>query len=559
MSKFIRPFSICLCLFVFSCTLSAQDNAEFFIGFSDKNGSTYSTSNPTAFLTTRSITRRVNQGIRIQQNDLPVNQWYIDSVAKTGVKILNRSKWLNGISIDTSGHPGALTKILSFPFVISDKSLGIKVLNKDTTERIKNRQSKFGTPGIIATSSTGSFGSSLNQASMLGDDCLQSQGYKGEGMVIAILDGGFYMADVLPAFDSLWTNKQILGTRDFSNQGGNVFDNATPHGMEVLSTMGGYLDGQLIGTAPKASYWLLRSEVVASENIIEEFNWVAAAEFADSVGADIISSSLGYSTFDNPAQNHTYADMNGRTAMSSIGAVRAAEKGMLVVVSAGNDGDDSWHYIDTPADADSILTVGAVDQNGVYASFSSTGPTFDKRIKPTIAAQGENSIVASVAGGITSGDGTSFSAPIAAGTAACLWQANPGKTNMQVLNAIVRTGSQASRPDSLEGYGIPNMCSANLLLGGYEISLFKTDNLILAYPNPFESNITLAFYSLDSQTVDIQLFDIRGRRITEETKEVNTNSLNYFTLSTIQILERGMYVLNIRTSSKNYYRKLIKN
>jgi serine protease AprX len=290
----------------------AQDRAEYFIGFTDKNASPYAVSDPSAFLSARAINRRTAQGISIKPNDLPVNQSYIDSVAKTGVKILNRSKWLNGISIDTTGHPNALATILAYSFVKSSKIVGMKKSN----DKIANRRSKFGTvQSLTSTITSGDFGSSYNQASMIGDDCIQNQGYRGQGMVIAILDGGFYQADVLPIFDSVRVNKQILGTRDFTLQGGNVYDNLTTHGTEVFSTIGGYLDGQLIGTAPKANYWLLRSEVVATENPIETFNWVAAVEFADSVGADIISSSLGYNTFDDPAMNFTYAMMNGRTTM----------------------------------------------------------------------------------------------------------------------------------------------------------------------------------------------------------------------------------------------------
>jgi serine protease AprX len=552
--------SFCLILYfgVSPCTVHAQDTSRFYIGFADKKGSLYSISDPSAFLSGRAINRRANQGIGIKENDLPVNQWYIDSVAKTGVKILNRSKWLNAISIDTSGHPDALTKILSYPFVTGSKLVGMKKLNNQTAQNLPTGKSKFGSSGTISTLSTGDFGSSLNQASMIGDDCLQSQGYNGKGIVIAVLDGGFYLANTLPAFDSLWANNQILGTRDFSNQGGNVFDDISAHGMMVLSTMGGYLNGELIGTAPKAGFWLLRSEVVPTENIIEEFNWVAAAEFADSVGADIISSSLGYTTFGNPLENQTYAQMNGRTAMSSIAAVTASEKGILVVVSAGNDGDDSWHYIGSPADADSILTVGAVDQSGNYAPFSSTGPTSDGRIKPTIAAQGENSIVASTSGGTIAASGTSFSCPISAGAAACLWQANPGKTNMQIIAAIVKTGSLISDPDSLMGYGIPDLCQANILLGVKENNMLSTDNIILSYPNPFNTFLKLVFNSFCSQSIEIQLFDIRGRKITEKTEVANNIGLNYFTLNTEEATDPGVYVLKVVTQSNSYYRRLVK-
>jgi serine protease AprX len=548
-----------LALFLYAPGFKAQDTARFVITFSDRKGSPYSVGNPSAYLSARAILRRTNQGISIKLNDLPVNPSYIDSVAKTGVKILTHSKWLNAVSIDTTGHPNAMNKILALPFVTGSKNVGREKWDSLAEGKPRHKRNKFGSPGSLPNFSASDFGSSFNQATMIGDDCLQNQGYRGEGMVIAVLDGGFYMANVLPAFDSLWKNKQILGTHDFSNQGANVFDSIAVHGMEVLSAMGGYLNGQLIGTAPKASFWLLRSEVVNSEYIIEEFNWASAAEFADSVGADIISSSLGYTTFDNPAQNQTYAQMNGRTAMSSIAAVTAAEKGILVAVAAGNDGGDSWQYIGSPADADSILTVGAVEANGTYAAFSSTGPASDGRIKPTIAAQGVNSIIASTAGGITAGSGTSFATPIAAGTAACLWQANPGKTNMQVIDAIIQSANQYSKPDSLLGYGIPNMCKANLLLSGMAPALFQADNIILSYPNPFQSLVHITFYSLSTQSLTVQLFDVSGRKISEMLQEVNANSINDFSMTGMENLEKGLYILRIAGPEETYFRKLIKN
>ncbi|MBI2270731.1 MAG: S8 family serine peptidase, partial [Bacteroidetes bacterium] len=419
----------------------------------------------------------------------------------------------------------------------------------------KNKFEDFESLVAISTPAGLNYGNSYNQVSMIGADCLHSNGYKGEGMVIAVIDAGFYKVDSLAAFDSLRTNNQILGTRDFVDGGTSVYEDHS-HGMMVLSTMGGNLPGELIGTAPKAKYWLLRSENAAPENIIEEFDWVVAAEFADSVGADVINSSLGYFTFDDSTQDHTYADMNGKVALSSIGANRAARKGMAVVVSAGNSGPG---YIGSPADADSVLTIGAVDAGGTLAGFSSRGPSYDNRIKPNVAAQGKGSVVASTTSGTINANGTSFSSPISAGAVACLWQANPGKTNMQVLKAVEKSSTQYNSPDSLLGYGIPNMCVANMVLGGTDRSLLGQDKIIESFPNPFETSIQITFYSLEGQTISICLFDIRGRKITEETQRVNANSVNYFTIHDVENLESGMYILNISGTGSNYYKKLIKN
>ncbi|MCC6691312.1 MAG: S8 family serine peptidase [Bacteroidia bacterium] len=539
-------------------SFNAQNKAEFMIRFSDKNGSPYSIANPSAFLSARSINRRAKQNIPIKEDDLPVNQSYIDSIIKTGVKLLNRSKWLNAVSIDTTGFPTALSKIISYPFVIGIKPLGIKPISLPDAQRSKTEgrnKNKFGTLTTISTSPAYNYGGSLNQASMIGADCLHSLGYRGEGMVIAIIDAGFYKADSLQAFDSLRTNGQLLGTFDFANHGNNIY-NEMSHGMMVLSTMGGNLPGQLIGTAPKAKYWLLRSEVAATENIIEEFNWASAAEFADSVGADVINSSLGYLTFDDPSQNQTYADMNGKVALSSIAATVAARKGMVVVVSAGNSGPGT---IGSPADADSILAIGAVDENGALAGFSSHGPSYDKRVKPNTMAQGQHSVVASAGGGITLANGTSFASPITAGAVTCLWQANPNKTNMQILDAVQKSAGQYTNPDSLMGYGIPNMCVANMVLGGQDFSSFQNDLVLATYPNPFDNIIHLTFYSSQVQSITFCMFDMCGRLVSENNMRVNTNSLNYFTINDIEQLAKGMYVLRVSSTYNNFYYKLIKN
>lgn len=556
----LKYYSLLFILLVGIPGLEAQDKAKFMISFKDKSGSVYSTATPSAFLTSRSINRRTKQSISIKTDDLPVNQWYIDSIAKTGVKILNRSKWLNAISIDTTGYPNAMTKILSYPFVVKSTPIGIKPasfsdLRKSKLSPDKNKFDNLESLVAISTPAGLNYGNSYNQVSMIGADCLHNNGYKGEGMVIAVLDAGFYKVDSLAAFDSLRANNQILGTRDFVDGGTSVYEDHS-HGMMVLSTMGGNLPGELIGTAPKAKYWLLRSEDAIPENIIEEFDWVVAAEFADSVGADVINSSLGYFTFDDSTQDHTYADMNGKVALSSIGATRAARKGMAVVVSAGNSGPGC---IGTPADADSVLTIGAVDASGTLAGFSSRGPSYDKRVKPNVAAQGKGSVVASTKSGTINANGTSFSSPISAGAVACLWQANPGKTNMQILKAVEKSATQYNSPDSMLGYGIPNMCVANMVLGGTDRSLFGQDKIIESYPNPFETTVHLTFYSLEGQTISIRLFDIRGRRITEETQRVNANSVNYFTIHDVENLESGMYILHVSGTGSNYYKKLIKN
>lgn len=436
------------------------------------------------------------------------------------------------------------------------------MLRAEKKEDLRQDTEKFGSVGPLECLSCGSYqrslnyGASFNQINMLSGDYLHYQGFQGQGMVIAVLDAGFYKVDSLPAFDSLRTNNQILGTYDFVQGNTSVYEDHN-HGMNVLSTMGGYLDGQIIGTAPKASYWLLRSEDAAFEYLAEEDNWVAAAEFADSVGADIINSSLGYTTFDDPLENHTYNDMNGNTTIITKGANIAASKGILVVNSAGNSGSSSWNYIGAPADGDSVLAIGAVDVNSQHASFSSKGPSFDGRVKPNVAAQGQATIVASTSGGIQAGNGTSFSSPIMAGMAACLWQAHPSLTNMQIFNIILESAHLYSNPDTLLGFGIPDFALANLIASGVDIKTLDKEQFKDAFPNPFNNSFEFTFFSPVEQEIMVEIIDMTGRMIYKENKTIRKN--DYYRLAMNGAgLSGGIYILNVTTAFNRYTQKLIK-
>ncbi len=465
-----------LIFLAFAGIVPAHAQSKYWVKFTDKNGTPYTVGNPSAFLSNRAIQRRNVQGIPVIQNDLPCTPAYITGVASTGATVINRSKWFNAVTV--SATSAQLSAIQALPYVQTTMQVEQARWNGDLEEGFNSG----GRKSVQLQSTVYNYGPSFNQANMIGVPCLHQQGYSGQGMVIAILDAGFYNVNVLPAFDSLWANSQILGTKDFVLPGNNVF-NEHWHGMMVLSTMGGYWPDSIVGTAPKAKYWLLRSEQAATEYVIEEDNWVSAAEFADSAGADIINTSLGYTTFDNSSMNHTYADMDGNTTHISIGADLAVSKGIFVCVSAGNSGASPWHYIGAPADADSVLTVGAVDPSGIITSFSSRGPSFDGRIKPTTVAQGGNAIVSNTSGGIQQANGTSFSSPITAGAVACLWQTNPNKKVMDVYQSIIMSASKYSAPDdSVYGYGIPNFCSAVTILSDDKVTSEK--NAFTVYPNP---------------------------------------------------------------------------
>jgi len=385
---------------------------------------------------------------------------------------------------------------------------------------------------------------------------LHDQGFTGQGITIAILDAGFYHVDQLPAFSYLWENGQILGTRDFVTSGSNLFDGHS-HGMVVLSVMGGNLPGELIGTSPDADFWLLRSEDAGSEYLIEEDNWAAAAEFADSAGADILNTSLGYSQFDNHLMDHAYADMDGNTTRISRAADIAASKGMLVVVSAGNLGAGNWHYISAPADADSVLAVGAIDANGYIAGFSSRGPSSDMRVKPDVVAIGKGTWVAGFESGVRQGNGTSLSAPVITGLAACLWQANPEATAMEILTAIRECSNRFTQPDADYGYGIPDFNLAHILLNRLESGSPENES-INAFPNPFGNEFYIVFPAPVDNQVDVRLIDLSGREVFHVLYPGFTGRKYIAVENGLAGLYKGVYTLKVTIAGRSSLSKLIK-
>ncbi|MEI6684261.1 MAG: S8 family serine peptidase [Bacteroidota bacterium] len=488
---------------------------KYFIEFRDKNNSPYSVNRPGEFLTQRALDRRARQGIAISENDIPVNPSYITRLLHFNITFLTASKWFNGVTIYCANQ-ATLDSIQQLPFVNKVvKSIDDNILNNYRSGNKFKSEEALHEVNVINTlpSNSGNsvnpmfnYGPSFRQIHMLGGDSLHKLGYRGEGMVIAVLDAGFYHVDLLGAFDSLRMNNQILGTKDFVKPGNNVY-NEYEHGMEVLSCMGGNQPGAIIGTAPKAKYWLLRSEDYYSENIIEEYNWVSAAEFADSVGADIINSSLGYTQFDNPAMDHTCSDMNGFTTPATRGANFAFSKGMIVVNSAGNEGGTSWKCVSAPADANGVLAIAAVDSNGVHATFSSTGEA-TRRIKPNVAAMGQAAVVESTIGSIMHSSGTSFSSPILAGLTACLWQSAPSRSNATIVRAIELSGNRATHPDSLLGYGVPDFVK-----GLKHVGIYEKDNsaTLQVFPNPFTDVFSARLTLKADQELSVTLLDQLGR------------------------------------------------
>lgn len=540
---------------------------KYIVKFKDKNGTPFSINNPSQFLSAKAIARRAKQQIALDQTDLPVVPRYIDSVRLAGsVRVLDQSKWLNQICIETT-DAAALQKIGAFSFVL--KTQPVKRIAKGVNERENfitrdkfneqiNTVRSVMTPPVAGDYYA--YGNAYNQVHIHNGEYLHNKGYHGEGMLIAILDAGFFHYKTLPAFDSVNLKNQVLETHDFVNNEVSV-DEDNWHGMMCFSIMAANLPGQLVGTCPNANFLLYRSEDVSSESPVEEQYWIAAAERADSAGADVISTSLGYNTFDNPVFDYTYTDMNGRTSMIAQAATMAARKGMIVLAAAGNEGDDTWHFITTPADADSILAVGAVNASGTPAGFSSYGPSSDGRVKPDVASVGSGTAISDTSGTVAFGNGTSFATPNLAGLVTCLWQAFPQFTNMEIIKAVEKSSSIYSNPDNRIGYGIPDFKKAFDDLNQQQILKNATgilgNNFIRVYPNPFKNNFTVLIKPQHTATGTFRLFDESGRLYFSQQIPLQENIIQLINFNKIQPLENGMYILKFTDGKSKASFKLI--
>lgn len=527
----------------------SQSTPVFRIYFTDKNNSTFTISQPEDFLSQKSILRRSRYAIPIDTRDLPINKSYIDTVLSyPGVVLKAKSKWMNSIVIETDS--ATFNQIISHTFI--DHAERLKSLNATgVTDKLEIKTQKR-----FDLTSDNYYGEAYDQIQMHNGHRLHQEGFDGTGMTIAVMDAGFPEVNQMPAFSSLYNENRVLGTYNFVTDTVEVYANTHTHGSLVLSCMATELPYTHVGTSPKSNYYFFVTEDAATESPIEEDNWVEAAEFADSVGVDLINTSLGYTTFDDSTFNHSYAEMNGNTTFISRGADIAASRGMLVVASAGNNGSSSWFHIGAPGDADSIMTVGAVGKDRLYADFSSKGYSYDGDVKPNIAAQGYlSAVIWPGATNVTFGSGTSFSSPIACGLTACLWQAHPDKNNMEIINAIQVSSSHFSSPDSLTGYGIPDFYLAHRLLSGDEYA-FRDFFVKEVFPNPFHNELYLDVFSGSQSEVFIQIYSITGQLIFQKSIELKSEMLNRISLfRNDENLSYGLYLLHIHSESfENVYK-----
>ncbi len=543
MLKLFKNHIVIILLLCINVGVNAQ---KYFIYFSDKDNNSYSLSQPQDFLSQRSLERRARQNIQINEQDLPVSQMYIDSLKNMNLKIYWPSKWLNGVIIESSDKllMDTITKI-SF---VDDTKLIWETNSNRTSKIIKQ---KDGIP-VLKNDLISTYGMAYNQAQTVNGHLLHENGYEGEGILIAVIDNGFRNVNNLSSFTHLWENTQILNEIDIVDPGGDVYATSSNHGTYVLSIMGGYIEGEFKGSAPNASYILLRTEDDNSEYPIEEYNWVIAAEIADSSGADVINSSVGYFTFDNPTMNYSYEDMDGKSTVCVQGAEAAFSKGMLVVCSAGNEALAPWHYIITPSDGENILSVAAMSADSTRASFSSYGPSSDFRVKPDIAAQGVQTALQNEFGTVIKGNGTSFSAPVITGFSACLWQARPELNSKELLILIRFSSHQYNNPDNSFGYGIPDFEKARNnnpnIIGNEPFSVFTI------YPNPFYDDLTIQSKSNNILIEQIDIFNMSGNLVFS----LNVERKSEVRIDGLPQLPSSIYLLRLKTKNRFYTIKINK-
>ena len=527
---------------------SQTDHAtKYWVYFTDKKDSPFSVTRPSEFLSAKAIARRLKYHIPIEENDLPVNPFYIQQIENLHINVDVRSRCLNAVSIIIQ-NTDQLAEISALPFVQS--VVPVKSYYIDEEPSVPEQESFY----RISSFDDDYYGATWNQFHMMNGDYLHRMGYTGQGMTIAVLDGGFSGVDENPAFQSYWDKNQIKGTYNFPDDTDFVFAFAD-HGTDVLSIMAGDIPGEFVGAAPDADYYLFRTEIVDSERIAEEDFWLEGAEAADSVGADMINSSLGYTTFDDSTEDHTYEDLDGNTTVVTRAADWAASKGILVCNSAGNEAQSEWHFISAPADGDSVFTVGAVQPDGAYASFSGVGPTADGRIKPNIACQGYLTSVITPDGNIVQGFGTSFSSPLMCGTVACFWQIFPEKNNWEIMQAVQASASQADSPDNLLGFGIPDFIKAYYSL--QDIDVDAQEDLFSFFPNPADDFITILIYGKEDASAEISIYDIAGRKVLDETKSISGGEATAVTVSEMDLLAQGIYLLHITAGSVEETKKLM--
>lgn len=519
-------------------SISAQTELVF-VYFTDKPNKAAFYANPLSELSQKSLDRRTALGIPLNDQDAPIEQSYLQNLQNLGFTVTDYSKWLNGAAVNATPEQKILLQ--TKPFVLSVESFA----RNGNSTGVKTAPIKWNDNATFHKTLTNfNYGSGSSQIDQVNIRPLHLAGYTGTGISIAVIDAGFPTVNTGAAFSRLWSNNHIKASYDFVTKTGDIYNTSlSPHGSVVLGAIGGYLENTFVGAAPDADFYLYRSENAAVEIPEEELYWIEAAEEADRKGVDIITSSLGYSVFDDTRYNYTYANMNGSTSFIARGAEIAANKGIFVLAAAGNSGTQPWHYLTTPSDNAKVFSIGSVDSAGNASDFSSYGPNALGVVKPDGSAQGTGTTTV-YDGATLIVNGTSISTPIAAGGVACFIQAFPTMNREQIRTRLRQTASLYPNHTDQMGYGILNFGNVyNAVLNTSET--VKKEKLAV-FPNPVKNILNIVSES-DVQTLEI--YDNLGRLIR---KNSNQKAVK------VDDFAKGIYYLKIQTKDKVYYEKVIK-
>lgn len=524
---------------LFFTIISFGQENRYMVFFKDKAGSSYSVSNPSDFLSPQAIDRRTLQGIVVNENDIPVNENYVNDVKNAGAQIYFRTKWMNGVLVQCTPSVLPVIEELSFVERIEFVAPGTKLQSGRKKIAARNK----GYKSAQATE---------EQLTMLALNEMHAADIRGENVLIAIFDSGFQGVDLTSPFEHIRDENRIDldVSHDFVYNTNDVFQ-YDEHGSQVFSVIAAYLSDSFVGGAYNASFQLYVTEDVNSEYRIEEYNWLFAAERADSAGVDIINSSLGYNTFDDPYMDYPTSAMDGKTTVVSRAAQWASDRGIIVVCSAGNEGANAWQVITAPADAVDVLAVGAVNSSGQRISSSSKGPNAEGRIKPDVVALGLNTSVILPNGNLGSATGTSLAAPLVTSLAAGVHQKYPLLSAKMVMEVIKNSASRASHPDNFIGYGIPTFSAVTHYLEELKKSVFQI------YPNP--SSDTLVIKPYDAGVVSscqMELINVQGKVVQQ--KAINFSTFNPTETIDLRACENGLYVLRLGWNGKVYVFKVVK-
>lgn len=516
--------------------MDAQQIADgvYWVYFTDKHNNGYQVSDPGAFLSDRSVDRRAWQGLSIDETDEPVTASYVDEIRSMGIRVRHVSRWLNGAAL-TGINDSVFQQVLQKPFT---DTLAWEPAAGERYHPPFPSGSRFLPP--LQNPPEYDYGVAREQVTQLDMDFLHREGYTGRGVWIGVLDAAYRNVDNLPSFEPMIAGNRLLGTKNFVNDS-SVFRMTSRHGMYVLSIIGAEWDGNMVGTAPHASYFLCATEDIFRETRIEEIAWIEAAEYLDSLGFDVLNTSLGYSDFNGTEFDYTYEDMDGKSTFISRAASMCASKGIIASVSAGNEGNSKWYRITAPSDATDVLAVGAVDSTGRVAYFSSRGPSYDSRIKPDVSAMGRYTGIQHGSGVPARGNGTSFSAPLIAGAAASLWQAYPEVPARELITRIRESGDRLENPDATFGYGIPSFKNAFWLISGNGTA--SADPGLGIYPNPAHDRLMVTLPGNRQGFCTLSVFDINGKLA-----HADKLALPGF-LHLPESLPSGTYILKVDTPS----------